>query len=269
LPEPDDISDLALLETHVRAAGEIARKFFGGDCRHWDKSAGQPVTEADLAIDKFLMENLRAARADYGWLSEESEDDPARLDAAKVFMVDPIDGTIAFVKGRPHFSICAGLVRAGQPYAGVVYNPISEEFFSARLGGGAQLNGAPIHVSMRQTVEGCAMLGARTMFDNPAWSRPPFTPWPEMKIENRNSVAYRMALVAAGQWDAMLALSAKRDWDLAAAEIICREAGGIVSSHTGAPLVYNSPGASHPSVVAAGPDLHARLLEFLKPVMLP
>jgi myo-inositol-1(or 4)-monophosphatase len=269
LPEASDNDDLALLETHVRAAGEIARGYFGKSYKHWDKGPRQPVTEADIAVDRYLMAHLRTARPGYGWLSEESRDDPARLTAKTLFIVDPIDGTIAFMKNRPHFTICAALVRAGRPAAGVVYNPIEEEFFSARKGGGAHLNGAPIHVSTRDRIEGCTMLGDRTMFTHTRWSNPPFTPWPSMMIENRSSVAYRMALVAGGGWDAMLALSAKRDWDLAAAEIICAEAGGIVSSHTGTPLLYNSPGAVLPSVVAAGPALHARLLEHLKPVTLP
>jgi myo-inositol-1(or 4)-monophosphatase len=268
-PEARLSDDRVLIEDAVRDAGEIARKFYGGEYKRWDKGKGHPVTDADIAVDKFLRETLTAARPDYGWLSEETNDDPARLQKQSVFVVDPIDGTVAFLKNRPHFTICVALVREERPVIGVVLNPIMDECFAATIGEGAAMNGQPIHVSDRAELEGCHLCAARDMMEHPAWNTPPNRPWPPMNIENRNSVAYRMALVAAGQWDAMLALSAKRDWDLAAAEIICREAGGIVSSHTGAPLVYNSPGASHPSVVAAGPDLHARLLEFLKPVMLP
>ena len=142
-------ADLVLLEESVREAGKIARSFFGGTYKRWDKGKGNPVTEADLAVDKFLGEHLRAARPGYGWLSEETEDDAARLTAPAVFVVDPIDGTVAFMKNKPHFTICAGVVIDGAPVAGAVYNPITDECFTAHAGGGASLNGSPIVVSAR------------------------------------------------------------------------------------------------------------------------
>ena len=254
-------ADLVLLEEGVREAGKIARGFFGGTYKRWDKGKGNPVTEADLAVDKFLREHFCAARPSYGWLSEETEDDSTRLTADAVFVVDPIDGTVAFMKGRPHFTICAGVVSDGVAIAGAVYNPITEECFTARLGGGAFLNGVPARVSHTETIENCRMLGDRAMFAHPAWNTPPNMPWPPMTIETRNSIAYRMALVAAGQFDAMLALSAKHDWDLAAADIIVSEAGGVVSMHTGQKLRYNGQTTLQPSVVAAGPRLHGLLME--------
>ncbi len=265
MPEPD----LQLLETSVREAGKIARKFYGGTYKKWDKSKGNPVTEADLAVDKYLRDTLCAARPAYGWLSEETEDDPARLKAMTVFVVDPIDGTTAFIKGKPHFTICAGVVENGEAVAGAVYNPISEECFTARKGGGAFLNGAPIHVTDRDAIEGCRMLGDKPMFQHPAWNNPPNRPWPAMEIENRSSIAYRIALVAAGQYDAMMALSSKRDWDLAAADIILREAGGIITTHTGTAIRYNRESTLHPSVVAAGSKLQARLIERVAHIALP
>ncbi|HEY0105512.1 MAG TPA: 3'(2'),5'-bisphosphate nucleotidase CysQ [Rhizomicrobium sp.] len=267
---PDDDADtLRLLEASVRAAGKIARDFFGGTYKRWDKSKGNPVTEADLVIDKFLTETLRPARPDYGWLSEETEDDAARLAARSLFVVDPIDGTIAFMKGKPHFTICAGVVRDGRPVAGAVYNPITEESFTARAGHGAHLNGAPIRVSDRAALEGCRMLSDRAMLAHPAWNTPPSRPWPPMHIETRGSVAYRMALVACGQFDATLALSSKRDWDVAAAEVIVAEAGGMVSTHTGARLDYNRRSTLVPSLVAAGPKLHGELMARVAHLVLP
>ena len=258
---PDSAAaDLALLEESVRAAGTIARSFFGGAFKRWDKGKGNPVTEADLAVDKFLGEHLRAARPEYGWLSEETEDDTSRLSARAVFVVDPIDGTVAFMKQRPHFTICAGIVRDGTAVAGAVYNPITEECFTARAGHGAFLNGHAIFVSDRDQVEGCRMLGDKPMFEHAAWRTSPNVAWPPMHIETRNSIAYRMALVAAGGFDAMMALSAKHDWDLAAADIIVREAGGVVTTHTGSHLRYNGTTTLQPSVLAAGPALHALLL---------
>ncbi len=269
MPAPDAAADLSLLEACVREAGGIARGFFGGSYKKWDKSKGNPVTEADLAVDKFLRETLCAARSDYGWLSEETEDDAQRLSARTVFVVDPIDGTIAFMKGRPHFTICAGIVTNGAPVAGVVYNPITEECFAARAGNGAFLNGAPIHVSDRAALEGCRMLADKAMLAHPAWTNPPNRPWPPMEIETRGSIALRMVLVASGQFGAMLALSSKRDWDLAAANIIVTEAGGNVTTHTGDKPLYNRVSTLQPSVVAAGPKLHAQLMERVSHLNLP
>ncbi|MEI9885144.1 MAG: 3'(2'),5'-bisphosphate nucleotidase CysQ [Rhizomicrobium sp.] len=265
MPAPD----LALLEEAVREAGQIARRHFGSDYKKWDKSKGNPVTEADLEVDRFLRDKLRAARPAYGWLSEETEDDPARLKAQTVFVVDPIDGTIGFIKGKPHFTICAGTVQDGEPVAGAVYNPITEECFTAYKGGGARLNGAPIHVSDRDEIAGCRMLGDRQMFAHAAWNTPPNRPWPPMEIESRSSIAYRAVLVAAGRFDAMLALSSKRDWDLAAAQIVVTEAGGLITTHAGAAMRYNRESTLHPSVVAAGPKLHARLMERVSHIRLP
>ncbi|MBV9046329.1 MAG: 3'(2'),5'-bisphosphate nucleotidase CysQ [Alphaproteobacteria bacterium] len=262
--------DLALLEEAVRDGGKIARKFFeAGTFKRWDKSKGNPVTEADIAVDTFLRERLMAARPEFGWLSEETEDDPARLRASCVFVVDPIDGTIAFMKGRPHFTICAGIVRDGEAVAGAVFNPMTEECFTATKGEGAMLNGTRIHVSDRAQIEGMRMLGDKPMFGHAAWNNPPNRPWPPMEVETRNSIAYRMALVAGGGFDGMMALSAKRDWDMAAADVIVTEAGGIVTTHTGAKPVYNRESTLQPSLVAAGPKLHAELMARVSHINLP
>src|SRR3954463_7267127 len=147
---PKDQQDLELLEQAAREAGGIALKFYGGDYKRWSKEGGSPVTEADLAVNKFLCDQLTAARPDYGWLSEESADDPARLTKAKVFVIDPIDGTIAFLKNRPHFTICAAVVIEGRPCCGVVFNPATNELYAARTGAGASRNGAAVHVGARE-----------------------------------------------------------------------------------------------------------------------
>jgi myo-inositol-1(or 4)-monophosphatase len=266
LPAPDDLD---LLTATVREAGEIARRFFGGQYKRWSKAQGSPVTEADLAVDKFLSERLRAARPGYGWLSEETEDDPARLECDSVFIVDPIDGTVAFLKGKPHFTICAAVVTDGRPVAGVVYNPITDECFAARAGDGATLNGALIHATAREELEGCRMLADKAMLGHAAWNDPPNIPWPPMEIETRSSIAYRLALVANGSFDAMMALSAKRDWDLAAADVIAREAGSVVTAHDGTPLRYNRADALQASVIAAGPALYERLTARVAHIKLP
>lgn len=255
MPEHDE-EDLKLLEAAVRQAGEIARKFFGGDYKRWNKEGGSPVTEADLAVNKSLHDRLTAARPHYGWLSEENADDPARLTRREVFVIDPIDGTIAFLKNRPHFTICAAIVVMGRPQCGVVYNPISEELYSARAGAGAHRNGVAIHVGSRAALDGCALLGDRTQFHQP--------PWPSMHVQNRNSVAYRVALVADGSADASVSLTSKRDWDLAAADIILHEAGGLLTDASGAVLIYNKPVTLQSSLVAANPGLHAEIISLLR-----
>jgi myo-inositol-1(or 4)-monophosphatase len=262
-------ADLALMEQAVRDAGAIARSFYRGSYRRWDKGKGQPVTECDLAIDKFLCDRLRAARPDYGWLSEETEDDPERLSTKFVWVVDPIDGTVAFLKGRPHFTICAAIVERHRPIAGIVYNPITGECFAAISGVGASLNGRRIHVSDRVDLENCRMLGPKATFDHPPAAIAPSTPWPPMHVETRNSVAYRLAMVACGAFDATVALSAKHDWDLAAGDLIVQEAGGRITAHTGETFRYNGEVPVQPSVVAAGPALHAQLIARVRDVKLP
>lgn len=256
--------DLELIEDAVRAAGKIARSYFGGSYKQWDKGKGDPVTEADLAVDKYLHETFTAARPDYAWLSEESVDDRRRLSTEFTFVVDPIDGTVAFLKNRPHFTISVALVREHLPVVGVVFNPISEECFTAIAGEGAQMNGARIHTSDVHEVDHCRMLADRTMLSHPNWNNPPLRPWPPMDIETRGSIAYRLALVANASFDAMLALSAKRDWDLAAGDLIMREAGGIVTTRTGAQIRYNCEQTLQPSVVAAGAALHPLLIDRVR-----
>ena len=253
--------DTALLVGAVREAGAIARRYFGGTYKTWSKAKGSPVTEADIAVDEFLKRTLMAARLDYAWLSEESADDPARLRAERVFIVDPIDGTYGFVKGRPQFTIVAAVVAEGRPVAAAIYNPITEEMFEAATGAGARLNGRAIHVSDKADFEGAKLLANRPLIEHGRWA----TPWPHSLVVNtRASVAYRMALVAAGEYDAMISLTAKSDWDVAAADLVVGEAGGVVTTEDNERLVYNRPVPEQGSVVCAGPALHARLLKRLK-----
>ena len=253
----------------VKDAGALALTYFKTDLKQWHKASNDPVTEADIAIDRLLYDRLMAARPGYGWLSEESEDDRSRIGREHVWIIDPIDGTRAFLKGKPHFTICAALVRHGKPVAGVVFNPATDEFFEAVAGAGAQLNGGPIRVSDRQEISGCRMMAHGQTFKHPRWSKTSSEPWPEMEIIERNSVAYRLALVASGAADAALVLSAKNDWDLAAPDLIVREAGGRFTSHDGQPFVYNKDFTRHRSVLAAGPRLYETLYARVGHLALP
>jgi myo-inositol-1(or 4)-monophosphatase len=182
-----------------------------------------------------------------------------------MFIVDPIDGTLAFIKQKAEFTVCAAVIEDGAPVAAVIYNPITNELFSAARGDGARRNDAPIAVSARDELEGCRMLVARDVITHPAWPRP----WPEMEIGKRASIAYRMALVANGTYDGMMVFSSKYEWDTAAGALIVSEAGGRVTTHAGAALAYNQPTPTHRSVICAGPKLHAAILERTAPIKLP
>ncbi|MSP94182.1 MAG: 3'(2'),5'-bisphosphate nucleotidase CysQ [Alphaproteobacteria bacterium] len=261
MPERDASEDTRLLVAYLREAGAIARHYFGGTFKVTNKSNNSPVTDADLAIDKFLHEKLLAQRPDYGWLSEESTDDPARLNCARTFVVDPIDGTHGFIKRRPQFTIVAAVVVEGRPQSAAIYNPITEEMFEATLACGARKNGQPIHVSFTTDLADSRLFFARDVFDSPRWA----TPWPEsVTVETRSSIAYRMGLVAAGEFDAMVSPTRKSDWDLAAGDLLVHEAGGTVTDSDGTLLIYNRPAPDQETVICATPALHGLLLARLK-----
>jgi myo-inositol-1(or 4)-monophosphatase len=259
------IEDLALIEAAAREVGAEARRLKAEGLKVWSKDGGSPVTNADIAVDRLLQMRLGEARPDYGWLSEETADDPARLEKRRLFVVDPIDGTVAFFKERPWWAVSIAVVEDGRPIVGVVHAPELDETFTAVVGGGALLNGETIRASGRDVLQDCAMLGDAPMFRHPAWR----TPWPPMRIETRNSIAYRMCLVAEGRFDAALALSGKNEWDLAAADLICTEAGAVVTDHKGRTYGYNLPNPRHPSLVCAAPLLHPLILARVQPIDLP
>lgn len=257
--------DRALLNAAVREAGRIALTYYQTDLKTWMKGADDIVTEADIAVNDQLQKSLAVARLAYGWLSEESKDNAHRLTCERVWVVDPIDGTRAFAKGRPHFTISVALVEAGRPVVAALFNPATDEFFEAEVDAGALLNGAAIKVGTRPTIEGARMAAFAPMFKHPAWT----IPWPEMDIIERNSVAYRIALVACNEVDAALALNTKNDWDLAAADLILHEAGGKLTSHDGKLLIYNREVPRHRSLLAAGPALYGPLFERVGALKLP
>ncbi|MEM6306791.1 MAG: 3'(2'),5'-bisphosphate nucleotidase CysQ [Pseudomonadota bacterium] len=190
--------DLALLTDAARAAGDIARRYFKSDPQIWDKSDGQgPVTQADLEIDAMLKSRLQSARRDYGWLSEETDDDPTRLTQSQVFIVDPIDGTRAFIEGSAHWSHSLAIAQNGQITAAAVYLPMLDRMFTAQANGGAYLNGSPIQVSGRNDADGATILAHKANFQAHHWPGP--GGMPNMKRAFRSSLAYRLCLVAQGR----------------------------------------------------------------------
>lgn len=254
--------DEALLNGTVRAAGALALSFFGRGLIGTSKADNSPVSEADLAVDKMLRDQLTGERPSYGWLSEETTDNPQRLDAERVWIVDPIDGTRAFLAGTPEWTIAAALVENGHPVLAAVFNPATDEMFTARRGGGATLNGVSISVPPRGEIAGSRMIATKGFFKHKIWT----DPWPPTENIWFNSVAYRLALIAAGRADATLSLTGKSEWDLAAPALLVQEAGGKVTDATGADLIFNQPNTRINGLVAAALELHALLIERTRPL---
>lgn len=256
--------DFRLICNVVRAAGTIAMEYFGKDPRSWEKARGDPVSVADLAVNQFLSEQLRDARPDYGWLSEESEDEPDRMKKSRVWVVDPIDGTRAFLRGDTDFAVAVALLEANKPVAGVVFAPATGDFFAALKGDGAQLNGMPMRIDSPANLEGMRMLGEESFFCSPRlWP----IPWPTMSFRRINSFALRLTFIADSRSDAAITIRPKADWDLAAADLILSEAGGRCVDEKGADIVYNRASPTHPIVVAAAAPLIDPMLDRLQPAM--
>ncbi len=250
--------DLKLIRDVVRDAGAIAKAAFeANDSKKWNKADSSPVTEADIAVNDFLLKTLRAARPGYGWLSEETKDDHSRHACPRSFVVDPIDGTRAFIDRTPNFAVCVAVIEKGQAIAGVVFNPLKDEMYEACLDGGATLNGKAIAVSDPAEIDGIRMIGYPRKFRR--------LDFPEMNVSVANSMAYRMCLVASGKADATIAFTPKSDWDVAAAALIATEAGGIVSDIRGKSPHFDTESTSGLGVICAGPRLHALLVERVKP----
>ncbi len=263
---PSDLQqDLDLILAAAQETGEmiLARRAAGLTVEY--KADRSPVTDADLAADALLTDRLRTARPDYGWLSEETADNDERLCRRRIFLVDPIDGTRAYVKGRPWFSVSIAVVADGIPVAGVVLAPELGETYTAVAGGGAYLNGVPIAPSDRTVLEDSAMVGDRALFSHPNWPEP----WPSMRIESRNSLAYRICLVASGAFDATVSPMPKSDWDLGAADLIAREAGATICDRNGDAFVYNHRNPEQAGLVACAPGLATLILNRLKPIDWP
>ncbi|MCC6776864.1 MAG: 3'(2'),5'-bisphosphate nucleotidase CysQ [Hyphomicrobiales bacterium] len=242
----------------VREAGALALDMSRKPVRSWTKGASSPVSEADLAVDQLLRERLRAIY-DAEWLSEETEDDPARLDANDVWVVDPIDGTRAYLAGLPDWAVSVGLVSAGRPVVAALYAPVSDELFLSVAGQGATLNGATITVSVGAELAGARVSGPKRRIDSLAGVEPNIAPAPRVP-----SLALRIARVASGALDVSFAGPNSHDWDLAAADLLVHEAGGVVTTLTGQSLTYNRPEPVHGALVAAGGARHALLISLMR-----
>lgn len=251
------MADAELLHKAVREAGLLARSLFQ-KVKAWTKSDGSPVTEADLAVDKLLKARLHDARPDYGWLSEETPDSADRLSKSKVWIVDPIDGTRAFANGGDEWCVAAALLIDGRPELAAIYRPMAEEFYEARHGKGAHLNGALLHVGKPSGLTRARVLG------NASAIRQLEAKAPVKAIASGNTpLAMRLARVASGELDAALSTTPKHDWDLAVGDLLVHEAGGIVTGLNGKVFTYNRAETRQANYVATSQALHATLLEQL------
>ena len=249
--DPLDVPDiLPRLERAARSAGDIALGFFNlGERTSAEvtyKNGGSPVTEADLLIDRFLIQEMQRLKPEAAWLSEESADSDARLTNDQLIIVDPIDGTTGFARGDSRWAISIAYVVAGQPLAGVIHAPALDETFTAAAGQGAFLNGHQLVASRRNTLAGAAIVAPKSM--QPALQK---TAHNFVLAPRAPSLALRLADVAAGRHDMVIAAPNSRDWDIAAADIILREAGAYLSELDEAPLVYNRPLVTRGMLIAA------------------
>jgi myo-inositol-1(or 4)-monophosphatase len=252
--------DLALLTDAAREAGRIALRYWRKDPQVWDKGGEHgPVTEADLAVNDMLKAKLLAARPDYGWLSEETPDNADRLAVDTVFIIDPIDGTRAFVAGEETWAHSLAGAHQGKVTAGVVYLPAIDRIYTASLTAPAMKDGELIAVSGRDRLEGANILTTKANMLQEKWPGGV----PEIIRSFRASLAYRMCLAAEGRFDGMLTLRDAWEWDIAAGALIAERAGAVVTDMTGAALHFNSAGAQAKGVLALPPGPHAEALARL------
>jgi myo-inositol-1(or 4)-monophosphatase len=258
-----EVADPALaaarLAEHAREAGKLALSMFQTPIKSWTKAGSSPVCDADVAVDNFLRERLSAEGGGVAWLSEESVDDPARLAARYVWVVDPIDGTRAYLAGLPDWTISTALVDNGRPVAACLYAPVTDELFVAAAGKGATCNGAAITTSDGASLEQARIAGPKAVLERLAAIAPPFAVVPRLP-----SLALQLARVAQGTFDAAIVGGNSHDWDLAAADLLVHEAGGAITPFGGGPVIYNRPVPRHGSLVAAGRDRHAALIDLLR-----
>ncbi|MFA9459292.1 3'(2'),5'-bisphosphate nucleotidase CysQ [Thiohalorhabdus methylotrophus] len=244
----------------VRAAGREVMQYQGGANEQWEKGVDDPVTKADLASDKLLRERLLGLRPECGWQSEETVDDQSRLEKEWVWVVDPLDGTKEFLEQVPEFSIAVALVHNGKPKLGVVFNPATMEMIAGAEGAGVSYMGGPARVSEERFRAAASVAVSRSEYKRGEFDEVAAT----MHLRPIGSVAYKLALVAAGQVDVFYTLTPRCEWDICAGVYLVKAAGGMATEKDGAEVVFNKPEGKTRSLVAANPDLHADLLEALK-----
>ena len=265
IPARDTLArDAALLTDTVREAGGLALSLFRTELKNWTKGASSPVSEADIRVNDLLESRLRSATPDYGWLSEESVDDEARLEKRLVWIVDPIDGTRGYLAGREDWCVSVALVENGSPLLAAVFAPASDEFFFAMRGQGALLNAVPVLATSGTELDFSRVAGPKPLVERLSRQSGEIILHPRI-----GSLALRLCRVAQGSLDAAFAGGQSRDWDLAAANLIVQEANGNMTALSGDAILYNRREVTHGVLVAAGRDRHASIVEHFRNRPLP
>lgn len=263
MPQSSYSEILERIQSAIASAKDIFREFTPGKINAEYKSGHDPVTEADRALDALLREKL--LRPGEGWLSEESADDLSRLERERVWVVDPLDGTREFVEGVPEFCVSIALVERGQPVAGGICNPATDEVFLGARDSGVTYNGRPVTISQRKSLRDAVVLASRSETKRGEWEQFQNAPF---KIQPTGSVAYKLARVSAGLADATFTLKPKHEWDIAAGAALILAAGGYVQTLNSA-LVVNRDNVLLDGLIACGPNLKGELMEFLAPYIQP
>jgi myo-inositol-1(or 4)-monophosphatase len=254
----DVLADLELAIVAAREAGAVVMRSFGSEHKVTLKSPDQPLTDADLAADAALKRTLLGNRPDYGWLSEETADNPERLRRRFVWIVDPIDGTRSYIEGYPEFAISIGLVENQRPLLGVVYNPASAELYATRSGGGAwRVGGAQLSVQRGATPR--TLVASRSELQ--AGELEPFRA--DFDIRGTGSTAYKLMKVADGSAHVFVSRGPKSEWDVCAGALMVEEAGGRATDLRGRTLAYNQPRTSIYGILATNGALHGPMIDRL------
>ena len=250
----DRTKDLARIEQALKVAGSVLSGFRSGHVAAAAKSNSDPVTEADLAVDRALRAEL--VKPGEAWLSEETADDRTRLEAARVWVVDPLDGTKEFVEGLPEWCVSVALVEEGEAVAGGILNPAAGFLAVGAVGLGCYLNGGRVAVSGVKALEKATVLASRTEVNRGQWDHWKGT---GLEVEPMGSVAYKLARVACGLADATWTLVPKNEWDVAAGVALIKAAGGWAVDLEGRPPAFNRPNPLMSGLIATGPGLAGRL----------
>ena len=252
--------EMSVAQEAARAAGKVILRWYESDYTVRQKGSDSPVTEADTEANRCIHEHVARAFPDDGWLSEETRDSPARLGKTRVWVVDPLDGTKEFIKHIPEFCVCIGLVENGEPILGVTYNPVRDEMFAADRGAGATLNGHRVGVSARAELADATVLASRSEVSRGEWKA--FEN--EMRVDLTGSVAYKLALIAAGRADATFSLTPKNEWDVCSGAALILGAGGRFATRHGQPRRFNQADPLLPGIIACNAKLYEPILGCLR-----
>jgi myo-inositol-1(or 4)-monophosphatase len=245
--------ELDLAREAALSAGEILERYFRDRGFEIDqKGKDNPVTTADYDADSEIKRLLRGAFPAYGWLSEETADNADRLSCRRVWIVDPLDGTKEFIKGIPEFVIAIALAEEGSPILGVTYNPIKREMFWCARGRGCYMDSRPVHVTATPSLEHATVLASRSETSRGEWKNYEG----KLRVNPIGSVAYKLALVAAGRADATFTRTAKSEWDIASGAALILEAGGRITDIDGSEMRFNKPSVKLKGFVASNAVLH-------------